>query len=369
MAMAKIKMPMEFIKAAPIALGVPGMALIASTKPEDIHSNLAAWARWLGIENVPSWLDAPGADRIFEVVSLLGVLTYVFASWGVPRLPRTTRMYPILMMCAGAFLFVGGLAWFVKINESQFGAATPAPIPKSAGITNQVENTVTPAPTVVPSGNNSTSTQSIHNSPQSIIGNNNTLYARSNSNERKYAGILKPHVEQIFSANGNVATRNIELGGDSGSIFSFEGVSDNKPVMQFFGRYNLDVKVVDGKIKVSTEVGTTNGELIAQIIQNEWMVSRPNSFDRNYNDDSLEVKDSRGKIVLQVRVLSDRMQIQGEWWDDHSFGIRIVKSDDPVRKGALFIPLGPNGNNKYSNVEIKPMFRYPSDLHLGELAP
>jgi len=38
--------------------------LAASIKPEDAASNLAAWAHWMGIHNVPEWMSSPSIDHL-----------------------------------------------------------------------------------------------------------------------------------------------------------------------------------------------------------------------------------------------------------------------------------------------------------------
>ncbi|MEJ0092842.1 MAG: hypothetical protein WDN46_05280 [Methylocella sp.] len=49
-------------------------------------------------------------------------------------------------------------------------------------------------------------------------------------------------------------------------------------------------------------------------MRNEWRVTPPpGTLDRNYTDDALEIRGAGGKIVLQLRVLQDRIQLQGEW--------------------------------------------------------
>jgi hypothetical protein len=68
-----------------------------------------------------------------------------------------------------------------------------------------------------------------------------------------------------------------------------------------------------------------NGNLVAELRRNEWQVS-PNSWDRNYTKDAVEVIDSTGKVVLRVRALPDRTKLQGEWWSTDGRGIRIVKA-------------------------------------------
>jgi hypothetical protein len=77
------------------------------------------------------------------------------------------------------------------------------------------------------------------------------------------------------------------------------------------------VESIGGKVKVSTRIANDTGSLLIEIIRNEWLVAPPpQTWDRNYSDDALEVRDGSGRIVLQVRSLLDRIQIQGMWWVD-----------------------------------------------------
>jgi hypothetical protein len=42
-------------------------------------------------------------------------------------------------------------------------------------------------------------------------------------------------------------------------------------------------------------------------------ISNASCWDKNYTDDSLEVKDGHGRVVLQVKLLPNIVQIQEEW--------------------------------------------------------
>jgi hypothetical protein len=118
------------------------------------------------------------------------------------------------------------------------------------------------------------------------------------------------------------------------------------------------------------------GILIAAIERNEWLVAPPpGAWDRNYNENSLEVKDAQGEIVLQVWALPDRIQFQGKWWTDRFplspnkmtrmsvYTERVLDLGFGSTKSVLHEKAGMGGN-----VSIRPLFRYPSALHLGELA-
>jgi hypothetical protein len=129
------------------------------------------------------------------------------------------------------------------------------------------------------------------------------------------------------------------------------------------------VEVIKGMVKVSTQIKDQRGYLIAELVRNEWKAAPPpQTWDKNYSQDSLEVIDPRGNVVLQVTALEDRIRLQGEWWGTDGTGTRLVKSQDPSRPGGFIIMLGPKHKpGPLGDSQIVTMFKYPSELHLGEL--
>jgi len=118
---------------------------------------------------------------------------------------------------------------------------------------------------------------------------------------------------------------------------------------------NIDLKMVNGRVQLSTTVRDDNQNLIVEIKNNHWTISSSTAvcWDKNYTDDSLEVKDGHGRVVLQVKLLPTIVQLQEEWqWG-------------PGTKPTAFFEEG-----KYDQKNgIKPMFKYPSELYWGELEP
>jgi hypothetical protein len=181
----------------------------------------------------------------------------------------------------------------------------------------------------------------------------------------KNAGVIVAKPDSVIFSQGRPLNRSMEIG-TSGAVFNYAG-PEGSPLFAIFNKYDITMEMIDGKLKVSTKVGNDKGDLLAEIIRNEWKVAPPPStFDRNYSDDALEVRAANGRIVLQVRVLPDRVQLQGEWWDSPTVGLRLVKSNDPAHPGALIMRFGPGVPP--GPPDIVPMFMYPSDLHLGEIA-
>lgn len=177
------------------------------------------------------------------------------------------------------------------------------------------------------------------------------------------AGTLRPQV--LLSPDG-IRPR-IEIGETGTSI------SETDPfgtlILPFLKKEQFKIEIIDRAAKFSTKITDENNHLVAEIVHNEWLVSPPpESWDRNYNDDTLEVKDASGDIVLQVRAFADHIQFQGVWWVERFVNLgktRIEiwenKSARPWSAEIYIIPT--NGSPK----PIDPVFNYPSAQHLGEL--
>ncbi len=164
----------------------------------------------------------------------------------------------------------------------------------------------------------------------------------------------------LFSATDHKIKGKVEFG-DSKAGFELP----NPTLMAFFEKYGLKIELIDGRLMVSTRVRNRKAQFVAENIRNEWKVApAPRAWDRNYNENSLEVKDEDGRIVLQVRVLSGVVQVQGEWWIDEQNGLRLGTDD----WGAV-MSITPNGYDAEfeSKSPIQPLFKYPIETHLGEL--
>src|SRR5947209_6207129 len=108
--------------------------------------------------------------------------------------------------------------------------------------------------------------------------------------------------------------------GNSGSMLLWAGAK-GQPLIQIFDDVALTVEVEDGQVKLSTSVRDRYGRAVAEITQNDWKSNPHNSFDRNYSKNAVEVKDSSGDIVLQVRLLRDRVQLQAKFYDATGRGV------------------------------------------------
>src|SRR5438132_4664802 len=98
--------------------------------------------------------------------------------------------------------------------------------------------------------------------------------------------------------------------GDSGAVLVWAGV-EGQPMLKFAEDSNLVVGLDQAqRIQVSIAVRDKTGSVSAEIIRNEWKVRPSLIWDRNYNENTFEVRGGSGDIVLQVRLEGRRVQLQ-----------------------------------------------------------
>jgi hypothetical protein len=190
------------------------------------------------------------------------------------------------------------------------------------------------------------------------------IYSKERSHPSD-VGILVP--QRSLITHGTIH-HNIRLQiGQSGVVLDKSWGLDD--LIKVWGVDQFTIEIINDHLKVSTKIRNDLGNLIAELQQNEWKVAPPpTTWDRNYTNDALEVRDEKGRIVLQIRVLENIVQTQGAWWVDLGVNGRrrmIIKENPPDQHhhGAQIIFVEPG--NEWP--EIEPIFRYPSEVHLGEL--
>lgn len=163
----------------------------------------------------------------------------------------------------------------------------------------------------------------------------------------------------VLDANANVYPK-IELGINSGSFLLWDGPK-GQSLFSIAGDNAVVLIIEDGVVKLSTTVRDKTGTVIAQMIKNEWKINPGASWDRNYSTDAIEVMDPTGDVVLQAISLSDRVQFSAKMYGKNGEYLGLG-SANPGTTGAggvlaVFPAHGPF---------IPPIFKYPSNTHLGE---
>jgi hypothetical protein len=165
--------------------------------------------------------------------------------------------------------------------------------------------------------------------------------------------------QRILLAPNQAAHPKLEIG-DSGAIFVFAG-PQGQPLFKFFDDSHLTIELENGQLRVSTLIRDKAGKVVGELSKNEWKVNTTAAYDRNYSKDALEVRDASGDVVIQVRFVGDRVQFQGKFFDKNGRCVTIgkVRGADGKMGGAMDFS---------GQLRVDPIFRYPSERHLGELA-
>jgi hypothetical protein len=128
----------------------------------------------------------------------------------------------------------------------------------------------------------------------------------------------------LFSADPAQAS-NAEISlleiGSSGFIFQI-GDPEVRPITTHLEGSHLTIESEAGKVFVSVRMRDSSGR-VATLFRNDWSAPSSSSWDRNLTDDALEVRNPDRRVMLRIRVMADRIQIEGEWWDQDGNGLRL----------------------------------------------
>ena len=166
--------------------------------------------------------------------------------------------------------------------------------------------------------------------------------------------------------------------GDSGTYFD---VDDGRSLLDMMRgtalrriaeENSIVSKTVARRLLVSAKIRGRDG-LLVEISDNEWKVSPPpRSWDRNYSTNALEVEDGDGNIVFQVKLREGAapflgvsvVSVQGIFFDSDGNEVAFTGG----HAGHSAITFRPFTNSAVRIPPIRPLFKYPSSLHLGEPA-
>jgi hypothetical protein len=173
-----------------------------------------------------------------------------------------------------------------------------------------------------------------------------------------YAGILKP--DKLIEGE-RVNEVKIQIGNSTVFLSDAKVIDD---VLRAWSNDHFIVEMHNGDVLVSTKIRDDHGNVVGELNKNEWKVAPfPGTWDRNYTNDRLEIIDQRGNVVLQVRVLPGTVQIQGVWQVTISGVLtHFVLAEIPGGATVATCPV-----IEQCRAKIQPIFRYPSERHLGEL--
>lgn len=132
--------------------------------------------------------------------------------------------------------------------------------------------------------------------------------------------------------------------------------------LSFFGGSNITIRLEDEMILLSAQFRSLDGKLVAQIIDNEWQVNPNNYFERNYDDNALEVIDQDGITKFQIDFTDIyNIRLGGSFIAGNS----LYTFHKSGRTTIIGISVGRDELVRASD-QIETMFLYPSDKYFGK---
>jgi hypothetical protein len=123
----------------------------------------------------------------------------------------------------------------------------------------------------------------------------------------------------------------------------------------------VEIYEENGNIKLNARIRDKSGQLIAEIIDNEWTLNHNYMFDRNYSNNALEVINNYGNVVLQLQYISNVILFQGVVFNDQGKCVAFWEGNDGRGQAVMYGSVETN-----FTVPIKRIFKYPSWEHLGK---
>jgi hypothetical protein len=136
--------------------------------------------------------------------------------------------------------------------------------------------------------------------------------------------------------------------GESGARINF---TNNPGIFGLPTGDNLKFEIKNNKVVISTIFRDVNGDILVKIVDNIWHVVPSKTLDKNFNQNSLEVIDAKGEVLLQIQLIGR---------DICFAGIFYTKSGGAMQFGPW---IHESQNRKNS------LFKYPSTEFPGILSP
>ena len=139
---------------------------------------------------------------------------------------------------------------------------------------------------------------------------------------------------------------------------------------------DLRLRQQNGTLLVSCIIRGSDGLVIAEIKDNQWLLRPSRHWDRNYTKDALEVKGPTGEVVLQIWTTEDTVRINVKLFTKDGLLMYMGDSGDMAvydkklhdfQNAVFFFQV--NKSEPVRAPTIWPIFLYPSDKYLGKFAP
>lgn len=121
----------------------------------------------------------------------------------------------------------------------------------------------------------------------------------------------------------------------------------------------LDIWIENNELKVSASIRDKSGQIIAILNENEWDLKNKD-YDRNFDDKALEVINNENEVVFQIKFNDEFVQIWGVFYNKDGTGSYI----EQLNESGLV--MGGLNKNETKIINVKKIFRYPSELYFGK---
>jgi hypothetical protein len=179
-----------------------------------------------------------------------------------------------------------------------------------------------------------------------------------NAKEKKYS----VHYGEIES---NKITKPVYLGSGNFKCEILNGVLNLSTYdTTYFKKTKFRAWIEDKKLLIDADLKNDEGRLIARIERNEWTIKSNEVFDKNFDDNAIEILDSYGDIVFQVDLVDrNHILLRGIFYGNDSTFVLLNELN-----GAPFISVFSIKDKEeiLKKLPFKSLFKFPSNLHMGE---
>lgn len=136
-------------------------------------------------------------------------------------------------------------------------------------------------------------------------------------------------------------------------------ISPNK-VSNQIGNDNFDIWIEDNQLYLKLTVRDFNGDIIFYINGNDWKNISGQEF--NFDENGIEVLDSKGRVVLQLDYNSAENTITHYGLSYYGTNNILWNGKDSSGNSSTII----NPNNLDSLTPLEPIFKYPTENYRGK---
>lgn len=204
-------------------------------------------------------------------------------------------------------------------------------------------------------------------------------YQPENDTSSEETGMLVGPEDYYLAPEQNIYPI-VRIGNSNSTILNTN--PEGEIAFSFFKDIGLKIWIENGEMKLSVKIRDRDGDLVAEIIGNEWNIRSDKRWDRNYNWEALEVRDPSGDVVLQVVMEPTLICFAAKMFTSDGEGFMLASEPATEQDVALyqqkgisyevgehiaFVQKASDPPSPPFHHTLEPIFRYPGDRHLGEL--